>query len=216
MRGFTIKAMLGAMIFFGIALAALATPVDLWIQIGSQTVQLEKLPNPGAQGLIESQWMYYGYFDLEADWPEHLYGTGWGTAPFTDSQGRKIPVVLEQDTKNIGTELWDDFHIRLGGQAEVYDTFGTTTQNWDVYTGIDPDFNDINGWDYYANPGYEIGYGGIFHDGIKFWVNHTSGGSCWFTIEKWPSATVIPEPGTIAVLSLGLATAAAGVLRRRS
>lgn len=215
MRGFTVIAVLAAVILAGVAVAGNATPVDLWIQLGSQTVQLQKKPNPGAQGYIESQWMYYGSFSLTADYPEHLYGTGWGTAPIKDNQNKKIPIVLEQEILNVGTELWDNFHIRLGGEAEVYDTYGTTTQHWNVWTGMDRDFNEINGWDYYAEPGYEIGNGEKFLDGIKFWVNHTGSGSCSFTIEKWPSATVVPEPGAFASLGAGLLTTAFWIRRRK-
>ena len=181
---------------------------DAWMQWDSQSpVQLTFRNNPDydpGQGVQEYRFEYYGEFALSLDYPQVLHAVGWGGS-FIDQYGDPIRVRIKQTIRNAGTEWWNDFHILVGGGAYPYKKWFDLSPGWGIS-------QDIDRYDYYADPGSEIGPGGLFYDGIVLDVIPDGQGNGRF--ELWKSASV-PEPSVFAGLLTGLVALGAGVRYRK-
>jgi len=181
---------------------------DAWIQFdgGPQTtLQLTNNPDyvPGSQ---EGRYVWYGEFNLAADYPQVLHGIG-GGGSFVDQFGDPIMVRIKQTIVNTGQEPWIDFHIRVSGGGFPYKVWNDLPPGWSVSQSLDS-------YDYWADPGPPIMPGGSFVDGVVIYVVPDQNGDGSFELTKWPT---VPEPGTLAAIAGGLSAVGAGfrVSKRR-
>ena len=169
------------------------------------TVGRQANPDYNPNGVLEYRYEYYFDFsNLTLDYPQVLHANGWGGS-FTDEFGDPIRVRIKQVIKNVGTEWWNDFHIVVGGDGYTYKKWFELPIGWGIS-------QDLDRFDYYADPGAEIGPNGSFFDGIVLDVIPDSQGNGRF--ELWKRATV-PEPATFVGLFTGLVALGAGMRYRK-
>jgi len=196
-----------------LAVAAIAgsasAAYDAWIKWDDQLnpVKLTFRANPdyGGPGIEEYRFEYYVEFTQMLDYPQVLHAVGWGGS-FTDQYGDPIRVRIKQTIQNVGTEWWNNFHILVGGEGGFpYKKWSSTPPGWNIDQELDLYY-------YYCDPGFEIGPGGSFYDGIVLQVIPDEFGNGQF--ELWKRASV-PEPAVIAGLLTGLAAMGAGIRYRK-
>lgn len=198
-------AVLGVLVFVATAFACVAVGADAYIQWDGNPAQpLAFINNPG--GGFEPPHLWYGSFnDLAAGYPDTLHAVIFG-GPFAEPDGQLIRVWLEFKVQNTSSDWWNDFHIVIGDGGAEYIKSGTTPPGWSTFV-------DINRYDYYADPGSEIGPGGFFTAGIVMEVTPIppdNQGSC----EIWLSPSV-PEPAALGAMLVGLGGVVAGIRYRK-